>query len=339
VLFLCGLPTAAQEPAAQPREERSGFWLRGNLGHGYARFSTDPWTVSGSAELGSFSIGKFFGDRLVGFVDVAVAVIPGPTLKRGDSTFVAAPTDEETVGGMGLGVGYYLVPNSVFLGGSLGLATESFSIHEEEVNESDPGPALSLVLGKDFVVSDKWTLGVAGHLHLATMTEKARPVRWKTAAGGIDFTFAFAPERFRLSSPPAQDVVSAPGAAPPRAAVLPAGVIAEYNALKKSAWTAGLLEYVIPLVGYSYAGDWRRGLWPTGATVAGILMVSPCLDPCADSAVPWAWAGLMLAGASRIWGIVGAVDTANDHNRALRVRLDIEPLDGGFAVGGYVPFR
>lgn len=54
----------------------------------------------------------------------------------------------------------------------------------------------------------------------------------------------------------------------------------QYEAQKKSAWAAGVLEYAVPLAGYAYAGDWRRGLWPAGLWIAGgMLFVVPAITP------------------------------------------------------------
>lgn len=198
-LLCAASPTAAQEPdpLQQEADQRSGFWLRGNLGFGNGNFSSDDATISGAAGIGSISLGKFFNDRFVGFVDIAVSPITGPTLETGGMT---VSTDEDVtagVVGLGIGVGYYLVPNSVFLGGSVTIATLSMEFKNETLGETNPGPAASLILGKDFVISDKWALGVAGQMILGTMTDKGGEPRWTTVATGLDFTFSFAPERWR----------------------------------------------------------------------------------------------------------------------------------------------
>jgi hypothetical protein len=198
-LVLIASPAGAQEPetAQEATKGRSGFWLRGNFGFGYGNFSSDDGEISGAAGIGSISIGKFFNDRLVGFVDIAVSPITGPTLKVGGMT---VSTDEDVtaaVAGLGIGVGYYLIPSSVFLGGSVTIAKLSLEENNETLAETDPGLAGSLILGKDFVISDKWTLGVAGQMILGTMTDKGGEPRWTTVATGLDFTFSFAPEKWR----------------------------------------------------------------------------------------------------------------------------------------------
>jgi hypothetical protein len=119
-------------------------------------------------------------------------------------------------------------------------------------------------------------------------------------------------------------------------------VLQQYEQQRKSGWTAGFLEYLLPLLGYSCAGDWRRGLWPAWLWISGgLLMTVPCtyVEDCTDSDWELILVGLTAVVASRVWGVVGAVHTAQDYNRALRVRLNIEPTAQGLSAGVAVPFR
>ena len=88
----------------------------------------------------------------------------------------------------------------------------------------------------------------------------------------------------------------------------------------KSAVLAGVLEWLVPTVGFAYAGDWKRGLPPAAVTLAGVVLFaatfefhifseSECNGTCTI--------GLLMAAGGRIWGIIDAVDTAKDFNRAL----------------------
>ena len=116
-------------------------------------------------------------------------------------------------------------------------------------------------------------------------------------------------------------------------------ILRQYEAQKKNAAVAAVLEYTFPFVGYAYAGNWRRGLAPGGMALGGFLLLAPCaytdLGPCSDNQQIAALAGITLIVASRIWGAVGASHTATDHNRTLRQRLQIEPgrTPDGFALG------
>ena len=109
----------------------------------------------------------------------------------------------------------------------------------------------------------------------------------------------------------------------------PARLLREYEAQKKSPVLAGVLEYSFPFAGYAYAGNFRGGLWPAALFMGGFALATPCLfndlEPCSEDAQRSALTGLVLILASRVWGITGAAHTANDHNRALRQRLQIEP--------------
>jgi hypothetical protein len=121
-----------------------------------------------------------------------------------------------------------------------------------------------------------------------------------------------------VSSAQAQDTLSAAGK-----------LVREYESQKKNPVLAGVFEYAFPFAGYAYAGNWRGGLWPAALYMGGFALATPCLfadlEPCSEGAQQTAIAGLVLILASRVWGITGAAHTANDYNRALRQRLQIEP--------------
>jgi hypothetical protein len=75
----------------------------------------------------------------------------------------------------GIGLTYYFMPANVFLGGTIGLGTISFS---SEVNgttsnsSSQTGFALQLKVGKEWWVSKRWGLGVSGGYGLVTASDK-----------------------------------------------------------------------------------------------------------------------------------------------------------------------
>jgi hypothetical protein len=103
---------------------------------------------------------------------------------------------------------------------------------------------------------------------------------------------------------------------------------------------SGLVEFVLPTAGFAYAGDWTRGFLPNAFRVAaligfGVTADGPEGDVCEGEGACQAW-GIAVLGTT-VWSIVGAVQTANDHNRAisdLEGRLFVEPAPvGGVSVG------
>lgn len=183
----------------QEAEERSGFWFRGNLGGGSALYSSDPLDVSGGAAMVSLSFGKFLNDDLVIYGDIHGSVISGPTLETPGGASVDTDDDvTASVGGVGIGLGYYLIPNSLFLGGAVGIQTMRMEQESTSVEgETDPGFGASVILGKDWVISDKWTLGAAGHLLMGTMEDQGGGPTWTARAVGLSFTFSYASDAWR----------------------------------------------------------------------------------------------------------------------------------------------
>lgn len=99
-----------------------------------------------------------------------------------------------------------------------------------------------------------------------------------------------------------------------------------------SPWTSGLLELGFPTAGFAYAGDWSRGFLPNALRIGSIIALGVDEEPCEEACEAWALAYL---GAT-IWAMIGAVNTAHDHNAAVREpgRFVFEPSPrGGVSVG------
>ncbi len=106
----------------------------------------------------------------------------------------------------------------------------------------------------------------------------------------------------------------------------------KYNAEKKSELTAGVLEWLIPVVGHAYAGDAERGLLPAGVSVGGLVLIFASGGE----------SGLITAGllgylVGRIWGIVSAVQTGEDFNNNLKTKLNLslKPMKFPNETAGY----
>lgn len=129
------------------------------------------------------------------------------------------------------------------------------------------------------------------------------------------------------------------------------GMVAAYAQAapdERSPLVAGLLQAVFPPVpiGFAYAGDFKRGLLPTGLMYAGATVVLLEGVDTIDWTDEEAGSGtLMAVGLAAVvvgygWGIWGAVDAANDHNARARPAapaLVVAPFSGGMRVGVTVP--
>ena len=92
----------------------------------------------------------------------------------------------------------------------------------------------------------------------------------------------------------------------------------KYNAEKKSELAAGVLEWLIPVVGHAYASDAERGLLPAGVSVGGLVLIFASGGESGLITV-----GLLGYLVGRIWGIVSAVQTAEDFNNNLKSKLNL----------------
>lgn len=117
---------------------------------------------------------------------------------------------------------------------------------------------------------------------------------------------------------------------------------------EKSPVAAAVFELYVPLTGYAYAGDWKRGipaaaLWAGG--VAALAYGAACVtdgpgEGCSEARRRAGELGWLAAAISRLWGGVGAYRTAREHHRAagtgpnpVLVRRD----DGRLGIGLRLP--
>lgn len=110
----------------------------------------------------------------------------------------------------------------------------------------------------------------------------------------------------------AQDTPTTPEADAP-----PVVVVSE-----KSPVAAGVLEWVLPTLGYGYAGNWTRGIPPALVRITGATLVlsqyglpgfgepQPCEGECV--------VGVVMAVGATIWAIVDAGRTASRENARRR---------------------
>ncbi|MDP2957244.1 MAG: hypothetical protein Q8N53_12545 [Longimicrobiales bacterium] len=92
------------------------------------------------------------------------------------------------------------------------------------------------------------------------------------------------------------------------------------DAPTKSAWTAGILEYVIPTAGYAYADAWTDGLLPGAVRVSGTVallwaMTDALTGEPGDGEPPYECRtgcvyGIVATAVGCVWGVTGAVRAA-----------------------------
>ena len=126
--------------------------------------------------------------------------------------------------------------------------------------------------------------------------------------------------------------LSEPRLAPGRT-LLPRPLPLQAQEGRKSGAAAFGLELIVPTLGHAYAGDWKRGVLPAVFSVGGYVGLLAQADDdgfVGDGAGAYLALGALLGG--RIWGLVSAVGTANDHNRSLssgNASVTLLPTPGG----------
>ena len=90
----------------------------------------------------------------------------------------------------------------------------------------------------------------------------------------------------------------------------------------RNPYAAGILEWVIPTLGYAYAGRWSKGLLPTAIRIGGIVLYTGI-----DHGEGSEWyrdykTPLIVATVGTVWAVTGAANTARKRNLKLRKAIE-----------------
>jgi len=119
--------------------------------------------------------------------------------------------------------------------------------------------------------------------------------------------------------------------------------------LRKSAWTAGIVEYVIPTAGYAYADAWKDGLLPGAVRVSGTVALlwvmadaltgEPGDDEPPDECRTLCVYGIVATTVGYVWGVTGAVRAAKRWTpERAGFTMGWNPATSSFRVGVRVGF-
>jgi len=194
VVCLCILVGASVANAGGPRDHEPGFFLRLSTGVGGAQIELDiaPFgkqKYSGWTGDPNLAIGGTITRNLALHATMFGWSASDPTYELAGVEFNAS-TDLVFLGALGIGMTYYVMPLNLYLSPSIGfgrLAQEAFG----DIRESDLGVAFDFTVGKEWWVSDRWALGVAGALGLHSIPDDGSSEDWKGGSFGIRFTSTF----------------------------------------------------------------------------------------------------------------------------------------------------
>jgi hypothetical protein len=193
-LVLLGVVAPGIAWAGGPRDHEKGFFLRMLAGGGSAGSKIE--SGSDSIDLSGTS----------GVFDLAIGGTVAPNLAIYGTFFgwlVSDPDAEVKVGGVGNGSGsingdldmtafgagvtYYFMPINLYLAGNIGMGSLSGDGGDLEGLETDSGLALNFLVGKEWWVSGRWGLGVAGAFGYHSFPDKDVDENWT----GTNFSLLF----------------------------------------------------------------------------------------------------------------------------------------------------
>lgn len=208
-------PAVDDEPAyvEAPTPSRGGYGPRSNdhtgllvrLSFGVGAGSvTEDWRSSdlkssGGAFMHSVAVGGSVSPNLALGADLFGFNMREPKQEWAGSTY---DTKNFGIGvsGIGFNVTNYFMPSNVYLSGTLGLVqvmrsrwSSSGSSQSVTSEESSSGLGLSLMVGKEWMVSREWGIGVAGQFVGASTTknESGTEVKATSSALGVNFTASY----------------------------------------------------------------------------------------------------------------------------------------------------
>jgi len=168
---------------APAREEHSGFFFRGTVGPGYGRAAvTDVDLSVGGVGVGfRLEIGGSVMPNLAIYTDLGGMGIPCPKVNYGGSS----GTSSSTLGFAGIGGGlcYYLMPVNLYIGTVFRALQLSVDDGSGTTSSSDIGFGASLMVGKEFWVGPRWSLGPALEIEYGRVPDNG--VTWSVFSAAV----------------------------------------------------------------------------------------------------------------------------------------------------------
>jgi hypothetical protein len=171
-----------------------GFYLRLNAGIGGTVFQASDvdLKVSGVGGMLSIAAGGAIAPNLILYGEFLADISGNPDVKLGNTSF---NTDGISAGviGLGGGVAYYFMPVNIYISATVSAARLSVSDSDGEIAHSPWGIGGSVMVGKEWWVSDNWGLGVALHLYGGRINDTVMDtdVTWSFGAIALAFSATY----------------------------------------------------------------------------------------------------------------------------------------------------
>ena len=161
---LLGAIVATAFPAkglAEGEYSHDGIFMRVGVGLGHMQAGRN-WNISEVSQQTTLAIGGAISDNLLMYGELFGSAVPYDIIYRKLFTsYDPYATAEFDVDGAGLGVTYYFTPGNVYLAATLGLAANSAGATAWPLKEWLPGWGVNGRVGKEWWVSEDWSLGIA----------------------------------------------------------------------------------------------------------------------------------------------------------------------------------
>jgi hypothetical protein len=174
--------------------QRTGFFLRTDLGGGSSTFETDAASISGVPVQFTVSAGAFIRSNVVVFGSVTTDIISGPSISMNGVTVQTDTSVTASQVGFGAGIGLYSRESNVFLATALVAPKLTISGESQGIEGSTKmGYGVVLLAGKDWRVRPSLALGGTLRLNIGSMQDQADGPTWSTTSFGIGFSLMYAP--------------------------------------------------------------------------------------------------------------------------------------------------
>jgi hypothetical protein len=188
-------PPPPAPPPAPPPEPHQGFFIHSHLGFGYSHFRNDVYdtTVSGGGAAFGIAVGHSVGTGgNVVFGELYNAVASEPTIEQYGSSWESPVGSTAALFSLGVGLRHYFMPSNAFVGVTVGGSQLAFQYDTSvEPEYTEWGLGVSFMVGKEWMVSENWGLGIAGQVAAARMDAQDTEDEWRASAWEILFSATY----------------------------------------------------------------------------------------------------------------------------------------------------
>lgn len=193
--LLAASPALAQVDVEDAVHRHQGLFLRFDLGGGYLRSSAMPngtdASLSGAAVSFGVSLGASVMENLSVFGRASISSAPAPTASLAGASAGTSSSSLDFLS-IGPGVNYYFMPSNFYLSGAI-LMTGLVTTLEGNSGSTKVGFGATFSVGKEWWVSDRWGLGIAGQFSFGSNKDKGSgsPPTWTTITPALAFSASF----------------------------------------------------------------------------------------------------------------------------------------------------